>query len=125
MGTFDRLREELGFGYGPGDWFYLAESCLVSDDGTGFARKDGKRPAVLSQAIAGPSASVMVRTTTGEGFSHEPHSREVHEKCPVDRPGRIVAIPVLVHSDNINDMTWTCCEPDASALWAFLGVTRE
>ncbi|MDE0102022.1 MAG: hypothetical protein OXN89_06555 [Bryobacterales bacterium] len=118
MRGFDTLRALLGFEYPPGSWFRAIPSRGAgAKRGTPFG--GGKvRPVILATDLR-PDAVLYPRSTkrSGNSFEHAAHSHDPPGPCAIKRPGWVVlAVPVTVDTDDLNEKTYSCEEPEDSPL---------
>ena len=126
MSAWDAIRQQLGaeFMYGPGHWFCVSHADVYRADGRPFSEKQGGsgRRVVLADSF-GPNATLFARSASfAAPFQHPAH---IHEgdpgRCALDQDGWIsFRLPVSVPASLLSDETYSCKEPDASALYAEL-----
>ena len=76
------------------------------------------RPVILATNLR-PDAVLYPRSTKpgGSSFQHGAHRHDPPDPCVIDRPGWVVlAVPVAVDADDLNDETYSCEEPEDSPL---------
>ncbi len=119
---WDEIRQQLGFEYGPGSWFFVSDRHVYKKDtGHLFSRKETERPLILATPL-GPDITLYPRSASGtSGFRHQPHHHD--EDCRIDRDGRVVlGVPVTVDSSLLDETSFSCAEPEDTGL---LGAIRE
>lgn len=110
--------------YGPGHWFCVSHADVYRADGHHFSEKHGGsgRRVVLADRF-GPNATLFARSASRAApFQHPAH---IHAggpgRCALDQDGWIsFRLPVSVPSAVLCDETYSCKEPDDSALYAEL-----
>ncbi len=124
MSDWTWLRNQLGdeFSYGPGHWFCVPHSDARRRDGSLFSEKgsgDGRR-VVLADNF-GPNATLYPRSVSKKNsFFHPAHAHgDDPGQCKLDKDAWVVLrVPVSVPEAVLCDATFSCVEPDGSALFA-------
>lgn len=106
--------------HAPGKWFLLSDREIMTQRNRQFSNKTGERPVVLNRQ-SGPNAIVFPRSSSiPGGFKHLSHSH-VETGCVINRNGWVVLdCPCTVKTDALDNESFSCFEPEDSALMAEL-----
>ncbi len=115
MRGWDAVRAQLGYEYPIGSWFCVPGDKALTRRGRPFDRgKD--RPVMLATRL-GPDAVLFPRSTKPGGFRHDAHRHDPPDPCSINqRGGVILAVPVAVDLEHLNDESYSCEEPEDSSL---------
>jgi len=128
----DDIRAALGLGpmeWGFADWFCVDHAVVLKSDGSLFSARtggDGRR--VILASSNGPNVLIYPRSLRTESYDGHPHDAHdglcEHRDCKITEFGHVlVAVPVRVDSENLDESTYSCTEP-ASPLLDFLTRKR-
>ena len=125
----------LSLGYDPagrfrvGAWFSVPEVAVRrvgSDEAFASSKaEEGRygRRVVLANPGVGTKATLYPRTTgRGTRYSHSAHDHASDfPRCEINKPGRVLRIPVNVPSGELSHANWSCDEPETSGLIMVIG----
>lgn len=116
---WDEIRAQLGFGYGPGSWFFVSDRHVYKKStGQRFSKKETERPLILATPV-GPDMTLYPRSASiPGGFTHQPHRHKPPEPpCRINKEGWVVLDePVAVERSFLDSDSYSCTEPDGTGL---------
>ena len=116
---WDEIRQQLGFGYGLGSWFFVSDRHIYKKStGQRFSQKETERPLILATPLE-PNMTLYPRSASiPEGFTHQAHRHEPPEPpCRINKKGWVVIeSPVIVDESLLGSNSFSCTEPDGTGL---------
>ena len=110
-----------------GAWHLPPSADVLKDSGKPFGGdKPGPRRVVLV-GVSGPNALAFARSTTSEtGILHDAHHHSGFT-CRIDVDGSrvVVGVRVRVATAKLGTATYSCLEPDGTALDSYLDQWRH
>lgn len=125
---WDEIRQQLGFEYGPGSWFFISDRHIYKKStGQRFSQKETERPVVLATPL-GPDMTLYPRSASVPGgFTHQAHRHEPPEPpCRINKKGWVVIDePVAVERSFLDSDSYSCAEPDSTGLIEAIEARRS
>ena len=125
---WDAIRQQLGFEYGLGSWFFVSDRHIYKKStGQLFSQKKTERPVVLATPL-GPDMTLYPRSASvSEGFAHCAHRHELPEPpCRINKDGWVVLDePVAVERSFLGSDSYSCTEPDGTGLIEAIQAKRS
>lgn len=125
---WDKIRQQLGFEYGPGSWFFVSDRHIYKKStGQQFSQKETKRPVVLATPL-GPDMTLYPRSASvSDGFAHCAHRHELPEPpCRINKNGWVVLDEsVTVERAFLDSDSYSCTEPYGTGLIEAIETRRS
>lgn len=125
MEISEDIRAALGLGpmeWDFADWFCVDHALVLKSDGSPFSARtggDGRR--VILASSNGPNVLIYPRSLRTESYHGHPHDAHnglcERRDCKITEFGHVlVAVPVRVAAENLDESTHSCREPETPLL---------